>query len=842
MLQILIALLAGAILFCVAMSAAAADIEARKLVIIEGKGNTPPEHKVVDIFTKRVVKRSDVTVETIDEESAKKPGGLKRYDAAILIGQPSHNSLVRHALLSSGVRAPEGNYPGPEGFVLHTIKNGVDGITKRMPVIVASGVDDRGTVYAMGRLLREARYMPDSVIIPDLTIVDKPAFEYRGLGISHMDPRQAQRTGASGEFDGYHYTEDQMIFGFNTFLVGNGTVSVSRLNEEGYLERMGAQSEIIDEYGLLYLKQYAPNGISRDDWKEGFKGRVMACPSVPEAREIMLKGREALYRSSKRIDVLLLVSGDVAGCHCEDCLPWVKTYVELCEEIAEIYHRYFPDGKVWLTTQELDFDETQWLWDYLNEKPRPWIDAISYAPSGDELSPYLTGRINYKYEKYMGMGRRSRYLREVLKQVPRTIEVTSFPDISHWVSSQYALPEVAPEMAAVHERRTFNVRPRQMYDIFKETAGLTIGTTAYCEGIFDDVNKAVWTQLHWNPDLTVEEILEDYYRWYCGPEAAPELVEAAFQLEENMQSQVLENGEGFERFLSLVRSAGEKIPPRFRKDNWRYLMLLEKGLTDLYVYHKVNEGTRRLATVNELLLQAKKSHDPKPLLTKALGVLEQEPETSEMIKVREEAKAVDDELDAAAGYRFIALINMVERDLVGLQWTADRIREMLETEDIEVMKESADALARYGDPGPGGYYDNCGHLAQQPHLAFGTSNYWSVPLVPGSRPSQVLINYSFRGEKGVSYEYSELDPKAQYLVKMTFARPKRAWFIREVVQSIHVDGQDISGPISLEPGTVSQMEYDIPRSATADGRLTIEFVPASEQSLTLVSEIWLMKK
>lgn len=119
-------------------------------------------------------------------------------------------------------------------------------------------------------------------------------------------------------------------------------------------------------------------------------------------------------------------------------------------------------------------------------------------------------------------------------------------------------------MAAVYERRTFNIRSRQMEDIFRKTAGYTTGTIAYAEGIFDDVNKAVWLQLHWNPNLTTEKILYDYYRWYCGPEAAPELVEAALLLEENMKAQVLGNGEGYEKYLNLVRSAGAKMSPRFR--------------------------------------------------------------------------------------------------------------------------------------------------------------------------------------------------------------------------------------------------------------------------------------
>ncbi len=822
-----------------------AQIRASKIVIIESKNNSTPEQKVIETYTQRVLKRSNVTIEKIDESEVHKKGILDNYDAAILLGQPANNNLVKQAFVTSGVRPPQGDYPGPEGFVIKTIKKGIGGVLGTLPVIIASGIDERGTIYALTRLMRESRYLADIIEIPELKIVDKPAFEYRGLAISHMDRYQAKRTGASKKFNAYNYAIDQQIFGFNTFFVGSGTLSLKLLEEdENYANGVINQTTFLDDIGMMYTMQYAPNGIRKEDWKEGFGGHFLACPSNPEAREVMLRGREELYKRSKRLDVLLLVSGDEAGCHCEKCTPWVSTYVDLVEEIAGIYHKYFPDGKVWISTQELDFDDKKWLWDYLNEKPRPWLHAVCYAPVGDELSPYLTGRINHEFEEYIGIDREARYLREMLKQIPRTVEITTFPDISHWVSAQYQFPVVSPEMAAVYERRTFNVRPRQLENIFRKTAGYSIGTTAYCEGIFDDVNKAVWTQLHWNPDLTVEEILYDYYRWYCGQEAAPELVEAALLLEENMQAQVLNNGEGYKKFLSLVQNAEKKMSPKFRENNWRYLFLLEKGLTDLYVYHKVKQGSQRLAEVNDLLLKAKKSDKPKVFLQKALDVLERDIETPDMVRLRKEANILDDELNKAAGYRFIALLNMVEMDLVGETWHADQIKKLMEEQDKNELKQQVKALTHYDDPGIGSYYDNCGHFAEQPHLTFGTSNYWDVMFYSGLKPSQVLVNYSFAGEQGVTYTYDELDIKAEYKIRVTYALPEDSWWAgrKKIRQRMLADGVKIGEPVEIKRNDIQQFEYDIPSSITKDGRVVIEFVADIPESITIVNEIWLIKK
>jgi hypothetical protein len=822
-----------------------AQINATKIVIIEGKDNSIPERNVVASFTKRVLERSDVTVERIDESEVLKKDVLNNFNAVILLGQPSRNSLVQQAFVTSGVRPPQGDYPGPEGFVIKTIKGGIGGTLGTLPVIIASGVDERGTIYALTRLMRESKYLANTVEIPDLNIIDKPAFEYRGSGMGFMDRSQAERTGASRKFDVNNYIDDQIIFGYNILLAGGGTLSLKQLKENENSAESGLVgiSRVLDDRGIMFLSQYAPNGISRDDWKEGFRGRWLACPSNPEAREVMLKGREELFKRTKRLDVLLLVSGDEAGCQCELCAPWVRTYVDLVEDIAKIYHKYFPDGKIWLTTQQLKSDEKNWLWDYLNKVERPWLNAVAYAPGADELSPYLNGHINHDYERYIGMARESRYIREMLKQVPRTLEITSFPDISHWVSSQYQQPVVAPEMAAVYERRTFNIRARQMEDIFRKTAGYTIGTVAYAEGIFDDVNKAVWLQLHWNPNLTAEKILYDYYRWYCGSEAAPELVEAALLLEENMKAQVLGNGEGYEKYLNLVRSAGAKMSPGFRKNNWRYIFLLEKGLTDLYVYHKVEQGSELLLNVNNLLMKATRSDKPKVFLQNALDVLGQNSETEEMIRLREESKILDDELNESVGYRFIALLNMVEMDLVGVTWYSDQIKKLIDEQDINELKQQVGTLANYENPGDGGYYDNGGNYAEQPHLTFGTSNYWDVIFSPGLKPSQVLINYSFAGEQGVTYTYNELDKKAEYKIRVTYALPEESWWAgRKIRQRVLADGIEIGGPIEIERNKIQQLEYDIPSSITKDGRVEIEFAPDMPESITVVNEIWLIKK
>ena len=56
------------------------------------------------------------------------------------------------------------------------------------------------------------------------------------------------------------------------------------------------------------------------------------------------------------------------------------------------------------------------------------------------------------------------------------------------------------------------------------------------------------------------------------------------------------------------------------------------------------------------------------------------------------------------------------------------------------------------------------------------------------------------------------------------------------------DGVKIGEPVDIKRNEIQQFEYDIPSSITKDGRVVIEFVPDIPESITIVNEIWLIKK
>ncbi|MBC8080827.1 MAG: hypothetical protein H7X86_10810, partial [Gorillibacterium sp.] len=77
-----------------------------------------------------------------------------------------------------------------------------------------------------------------------------------------------------------------------------------------------------DEIGLKHAK----NGSSPSMFISGEEAHV--CPSNPEAREVLLRRRQELFRLTN-LDVVYISPTDYGGCGCDDCDPYPVTYLDL---------------------------------------------------------------------------------------------------------------------------------------------------------------------------------------------------------------------------------------------------------------------------------------------------------------------------------------------------------------------------------------------------------------------------------------------------------------------------------------------------------------------------------
>src|SRR5262249_39465875 len=161
-----------------------------------------------------------------------------------------------------------------------------------------------------------------------------------------------------------------------------------------------------------------------------------------------------------------------------------------------------------------------------------------------------------------------------------------------------------------------------------------------------------------------------------------------------------------------------------------------------------------------------------------------------------------------------------------------------------------DAIVNWTDPGPGGFYDDLGNLANQPHLLRGPG----FQKDPDFRKSSLV---GFRNRLGLrtswlthaesiydapfQMRYTGLDRTCPYKIRLVYTGDNPNLRIRLVAN----DNIEIH-PFQPRPATMWPIEFDIPPAATDKGELSLSWYPEPGRGGNgrgcTVAEIWLIKK
>ncbi len=164
-----------------------------------------------------------------------------------------------------------------------------------------------------------------------------------------------------------------------------------------------------------------------------------------------------------------------------------------------------------------------------------------------------------------------------------------------------------------------------------------------------------------------------------------------------------------------------------------------------------------------------------------------------------------------------------------------------------------DRIVNWTNPGPGGFYDDLGDPAQQPHLVRGEpyerdpdflvspfTGFGDIEPRNGARVSWYTTAETL-AETPLRMRYTNLDSKAQYAVRIVYGGDSPKVQIRLTANSkyeIH--------PLRDKPQPQAPIEFDIPREATQSGELTLEW--SKQAGLggngrgVQVCEVWLIRK
>jgi hypothetical protein len=688
------------------------------------------------------------------------------------------------------------------------------------------GRDDRGVLFGVGRLLRVLRMTPAKITLSDdFSLLTAPKYPLRGHQLGYRPKTNSYDGWDARQWEQYY--RDLIVFGANAVELippRSDDAATSPHFPLPPLEMMARMSDLADDYGLDVWIWYP---AMDSDY------------SNPATVEFALDEWGAVFEQLPRIDAVFVPGGDPGHTH-------PKHLLALLEKQKERLNRTHPKAQLWVSPQSFN---QKWLDEFLeilNRYQPAWLNGIVFGPQVRMSLP------------------------ELRAAVPAQYPIRHYPDITHSRQCQYPVPDWDVAYAATEGRECINPRPLGQATIFRLLQKHTIGFLTYSEGCNDDVNKAVWSGLGWDPETPVVDILRDYSGYFIGDRYRDNFAQGLLALERNWQGPLVANTgveTTLEQFQTMERQATEA-----ELKNWRFQQALYRAYYDAYVRRRLIAERNIEARVLEYLANSKSNatekslHDAETILD---GNHQEHVAPALRGRIFELARELFDSIRMQSSvklYQAIAVdrgatLDAVDTPLNNRRWLKRRFAAIRKLPTEADREGAVREIVEWTNPGPGGFYDDLGNLAQQPHLVVGEGFDrdpasllsarvgFAGPELPDDaddddstawRMSWIDHAESLR-ESPLTMHYTDLDREAQYKLRVVYAGDGP----RKKIRLIAGDGIEVH-PYLTKPFPVAPIEFDIPVEATRTGELTLRW--NREPGLgdngrgCQVSETWLIKK
>jgi hypothetical protein len=490
---------------------------------------------------------------------------------------------------------------------------------------------------------------------------------------------------------------------------------------------------------------------------------------------------------------------------------------------------------MWVSPQGFN---QEWLDEFCalltKEKPA-WLSGIVYGPQVRVSLPQLR------------------------RLIPAQYPIRRYPDITHCRQCQYPVPDWDLAFALTEDREGINPRPLGQAEIFRAYQEQATGFITYSEGCNDDVNKIIWSSLGWDPDAQPLEILRQYSRYFLGPRYQDNFAQGLLALERNWHGPLLGNAAvttTWQQFRDLEREA----TPRDLL-NWRFQQALYRAYYDAYIRSRLLYETELEERALDKLRGARQS-GVEAALRQAEAILER----ADTDKIALDLRARVHEL-AESLYQSIRMQLSVERyhaiaedrganldtidvPLNNRAWLKTRFAEVRKLESERERLRAIDAIVHWTDPGPGGFYDDLGNVARQPHLVRPVEyardpGCFQAPRVGFAHRSEWRRSWCDHVEPlydgALQLRYTDLDPRALYKLRVVYAGDNFRVRLRLVANN-----QYEVHPLILKERPVRPVEFGLPAGATRKGDLTLAWYQEPGRGGNgrgcQVAEVWLIKK
>lgn len=770
-------------------------------VVICPANLTKPEQKAVEMLVEETAKRTFVEWTVVHEWPDEKT-------PVIAVGQASAaDSFAGPYREGFAIPAPG---EGVEGFHLWVAKG-----KRTAPAVFVAGNDPRGVLYGVGRLLRELHLSRGSALLDDsIDINTSPRIALRGHQLGYRPKTNSYDGWTTAMWE--QYFRDLAVFGTNAVELlpprSDDDADSPHFNIP-QMTMMVEMSRMLDEYGM---DVWVWNPALDEDYTD------------PKTVETALAEWQGIFEKLPRLDAVFIPGGDPGHTPPKVLMP-------VLEKQAELLHKYHPKATLWVSPQ--GFTE-EWLQDFLailkTEKPG-WLTGIVYGPQNRNSLPDLR------------------------EKLPPQYPIRLYPDITHTVKCQYPVPDWDVAFLLTENREPVNPRPLDEVNAFQVSREYSIGFLTYSEGCNDDVNKAIWSALGWDPEEQVIDILRQYSRYFINDRYTDSFAQGLLALEQNWRGSLLTNQQVYTTLQQFQEMEKAATPQDLL--NWRFQQALYRAYYDAYVRSRLIYETGLENQAMDVLRKGQELGSLKAM-ERAAEILDQavEERVSEDWRARvfELAEALYQSVHmqlSVPRYKAIAVgrganLDLIDTPLNNINWLKQQFSETQQIQDEKQRISRINDILNWTNPGPGGFYDDLGNLTNQSHLLRGTGavkdpEFRSSSLVgfenkPDRRMSWVQHAES-RYDAPLQMKYDNLDPQAAYKVRVVYAGDVFLAGVRLVADEtfeIH--------PFTPKPNPLKPVEFAIPQEATADGTVTLTWTQepgrGSNGRGCQVGEVWLIKE
>lgn len=401
--------------------------------------------------------------------------------------------------------------------------------------ITFSAFGIRGLIYAVGMFLRKSEFRNNAIhLICDFSGDYSPFMQIRGHQLGWRTTANSYEAWTAEEY--FQYIKELMFFGCNIF----EHIAINDNSDMNDLMKYPSPKEFIKACN----EKVRELDVDISYWY----------PHGDKSIEESVAERENFFSEISDAQVFFPPGSDPGD------FPAPES-IKRTIEIAKAIRKHNPDIKVFPSAQSPD-GFGKWGEEFIAEmnKLPEEIDGIITGPNC------------------------AMPLHDLRRRLPMKYPVRLYPDITHNVKCEYPVHFDREDwhyaLAATLGREAINPRPTEYRTIHRLTRQYITGSVSYSEGINDDVNKFVWSDMDYFPDVKLTDSLSDYARLFFPGADTKKVVNGILGLEKNWEGDPAENPH-IETTLGFFNELKKENPELL--DNARFLLCLFRAECDMLV-------------------------------------------------------------------------------------------------------------------------------------------------------------------------------------------------------------------------------------------------------------------